>query len=99
MSIKSVCQVAFVAFTIANLCSAQLINQALTYSPPNIENPRQARILQQGPPLAINDPSELAHPSVVANSISESQYSPELLKSHRFYSNPATAAALASESW
>lgn len=95
---KSVFQLVFVVFAVLNVCSAQLYSQPLVYSP-SIGHPRQARVLTQGPPIAVSDPSQLAHPANVENSIAESQLPPELLKSHRFYSNPATAAALARESW
>lgn len=40
-----------------------------------------------------------AHPSVIENSVHESQLPPELSKSNRFYKNPHIASALAKESW
>ncbi|KAM7359144.1 uncharacterized protein ACRADG_003844 [Cochliomyia hominivorax] len=40
-----------------------------------------------------------SHPSVIENSVHESQLPPELSKSNRFYKNPHIAAALAKESW
>uniref|UniRef100_A0A1A9WTI1 Uncharacterized protein n=1 Tax=Glossina brevipalpis TaxID=37001 RepID=A0A1A9WTI1_9MUSC len=42
---------------------------------------------------------QFAHPAVVDNSLRESQLPPELSKSHRFFNNPHTAAALAKDSW
>lgn len=79
-----------------SICSAQqYVNSPLTY----VGNPRHPRVLAQGPPIAVSDPTQLAHPAVVANSIAESQLPPELLKSHRFYSNPQVAAGLARDSW
>lgn len=40
-----------------------------------------------------------AHPAVELNAASESLLPPDLLKSKRFYDNPAIAAGLAKESW
>lgn len=77
--------------------TAQIINQPLVYTLQ--PGARQPRVLQQGPPIAISDPSQLAHPAVVENAIRESQLPPELLKSSRFYNDPRTAAFLAKDSW
>ncbi|XP_055309940.1 uncharacterized protein LOC129573466 [Sitodiplosis mosellana] len=73
----------------------QVINSPLTY----VGDPRHPRVLAQGPPIQISDASQLAHPAVVENSIAESRLPSELLKSHRFYSNPHVAEALARDSW
>lgn len=78
-----------------NICSAQIVNSPLTY----VGDPRYPRVLAQGPPFQISDSSQIAHRSVVENSISEAQLPPELSKSHRFYSNPQVAAGLARDSW
>lgn len=43
--------------------------------------------------------AQYAHPSVVENAQKEAELPPELLKSHRFLSDPRTAAALAKDSW
>ncbi|XP_014354591.1 uncharacterized protein LOC106707703 isoform X1 [Papilio machaon] len=40
-----------------------------------------------------------AHPAVELNAASEALLPPDLLKSNRFYDNPAIAAGLAKESW
>lgn len=80
-----------------SVSTAQLINSPLVYSLQ--AGARQPRVLQQGPPIAISDPSELSHPAVVENAIRESALPPELLKSSRFYSDPRTAAFLAKDSW
>lgn len=81
-----------------NLCAAQFYHRplalALGSSPP-----RQPRVLKQGPPIVISDPSDLSHPAVVENSIRESELPSELLKSSRFYNDPRTAEALARDSW
>lgn len=79
-----------------NVCYAQIVNAPLTYVGSDNHQPRS---LVQGPPIAVSHPSELSHPSVVANSIDESQLPPELLKSHRFLSNPHVAEGLAQASW
>lgn len=84
-----------VLIVVIDVCCAQIVNAPLTY----VGNPRHPRVLQQGPPIAISDPSQLAHPSVIENSIAESQLPPELSKSHRFYSNPHVVAGLARDSW
>lgn len=89
--LKSVC----VLIVVLDICWAQIVNSPLTY----VGDPRHARVLSQGPPFAVSDPSQLAHPAVVENSIAESQLPPELSKSHRFYSNPHIADALARDSW
>lgn len=85
------------------VCDAHVINPALVYRHRIPYQPypggRAARVLQQDPPLAISDASQLAHPAVIANAIQESQLPPELQKSSRFYSDPKTADALAAESW
>lgn len=81
-----------------NLCLAQIgeiINGPISY----VGDPHYPRITQRDPPIAVSDPSHLTHPAVIENSIAESQLPPELLKSHRFYSNPHTAAALTRASW
>lgn len=85
----------FVLIVMFNNSYAQIVNSPLTY----VGNPRHPRVLAQGPPIAVSDPSQLAHPAVVANSIIESQLPPELLKSNRFYSNPHIAERLARDSW
>lgn len=95
MSSSSVIKTIVVLIVVINICSAQIVNAPLTY----VGNPRHPRILSQGPPLAVSDPSQLAHSAVIENSIAESQLPPELLKSNRFYSNPHIAAALARDSW
>lgn len=91
----SVIKSIFVLIVVINICVGQYVNSPLTY----VGNPRHPRVLAQGPPLAVSDPSELAHPAVVANAIAESELPPELSKSHRFYSNPHVAAGLARSSW
>lgn len=80
-----------------NVCTAQIINSPLVYTLQT--GARQPRVLHQGPPIAISDPSQLSHPAVVENAIRESALPPELLKSSRFYSDPRTAAFLAKDSW
>lgn len=84
-----------VLLVMINVCCAQYVNSPLTY----VGNPRHPRVLAQRPPIAVSDPSQLAHPAVVENSIAESRLPPDLLKSHRFYSNPHTAEGLARDSW
>lgn len=79
-----------------NVCCAQIVNAPLTYVGSDI---RQPRVLHQGAPISVSDPSQLSHPAVIANSITESELPPELSKSHRFYSNPYIAEGLARESW
>ncbi|XP_068619788.1 uncharacterized protein [Battus philenor] len=44
-------------------------------------------------------PGVQPHPAVELNAASEALLPPELLKSKRFYDNPAIAAGLAKESW
>lgn len=81
-----------------NVCWAQIgeiVNGPISY----VGDPHYPRITQRGSPIAVTDPDQLAHPAVVANSIAESQLPPELLKSHRFYSNPRIAAGLTRASW
>lgn len=81
-----------------NVCLAQIgeiVNGPISY----VGDPHYPRITQRGSPIAVTDPGQLAHPDVVANSIAESQLPPELLKSHRFYSNPHIAAGLTRASW
>lgn len=95
MSSVSVIKLIFVLILVIDICYCQVVNSPLTY----VGDPRQPRVLAQGPPIAVSDPSQLAHPAVVDNSIAESQLPHELLKSHRFYSNPHVAAALARDSW
>lgn len=95
MSSAAVVKSIFVLIVLVNMCCGQYVNSPLTY----VGNPRHPRVLAQGPPIAISDPSQLAHPAVVANSIAESELPPELSKSHRFYSNPHVAAGLARSSW
>lgn len=95
MSSVSVVKLIFVLILVIEICYCQVVNSPLTY----VGDPRHPRVLAQGPPIAVSDPSQLAHPAVVDNSIAESQLPPELLKSHRFYSNPHVAAALARDSW
>lgn len=90
-TIKSFC----VFIVLIKICCAQIVNSPLTY----VGNPRHPRVLVQGPPIAVSDPSQLSHPAVVENSIAESQLPPDLLKSHRFYSNPQISDALARDSW
>lgn len=57
-----------------------------------------AQILLQQPsiPYVLQQQSAVAHPTVLANSIAESQLPPELLNDQ--YKNPQIAAALAKES-
>lgn len=59
--------------------------------------------LQQPIAYALQQPAPVqqshAHPAVIRNAQAESEWPTELLKSHRFYSNPNTAAALAKSSW
>lgn len=81
---------------VIDTCNCQVVNSPLTYVGGDT---RQPRVLAQGPPIAVSDPSQLAHPAVVENSIAESQLPPELLKSQRFYSNPHVSEALARDSW
>lgn len=95
MSSVSVIKLIFVLILVIDICYCQVVNSPLTY----VGDPRQPRVLAQGPPIAVSDPSQLANPAVVDNSIAESQLPPELLKSHRFYSNPHVAEALARDSW
>lgn len=95
MSSSSVIKTIVVLIVVINICSAQYVNAPLTY----VGDPRQPRVLAQGPPISYSDPSQLAHPGVIENSIAESQLPSELLKSSRFYSNPHVAAALARDSW
>lgn len=88
----------FVLIVTINICLAQLgqiVNGPISY----VGDPRYPRVSHQGPPIAITDSSQLGHPAVIENSILESQYPPELLKSNRFYSNPHIASGLARESW
>lgn len=85
----------FLLIVVIDICYCQIVNSPLTY----VGDPRHARVLSQGPPIAVSNPSQLSHPAVVENAIAESQLAPELLKSHRFYSNPHIAEALARESW
>lgn len=95
MSSSSVIKTIVVLILVISISSAQFVNSPLTY----VGDPRHPRVLSQGPPIAVSDPSQLAHPAVLDNSVAESQLPPELLKSHRFYSNPHVAAALARDSW
>lgn len=95
MSSGSVIKSIFLLIVVIDICYCQVVNSPLTY----VGDPRQPRVLAQGPPIAVSDPSQLAHPAVVENSIAESQLPPDLSKSHRFYSNPHVAEALARESW
>lgn len=78
-----------------DICFGQIVNSPLTY----LGDPRHPRLLAQGPPIAVSNPADLAHPAVVDNTIAESHLPPELSKSARFYSNPHIAAALARDSW
>lgn len=86
----------FLLIVAINVCCAQIVNAPIAYVG---SDQRQPRVIHQGPPLAISDPSQLVHPANVENSIVESQLPPELLKSHRFYSNPHIAEGLARASW
>lgn len=43
--------------------------------------------------------TQYANPSVIENAQKEAELPPELLKSHRFLTNPRVAAALAKDSW
>lgn len=83
--------------TVLSICDAQLFHSApIAYT---LQRERQPRILQQLAPITIHDPSELAHPAVVENSIREAALPLELQRSNRFYSDPKVAAALAKDSW
>lgn len=85
----------FVLIVVIEVGFCQVVNSPLTY----VGDPRHPRVLAQGAPIAVSDPSQLQHPAVVENAIAESQLPPELLKSNRFYSNPHIADALARDSW
>lgn len=95
MSSSSVIKTIIVLMLVISISSAQIVNAPLTY----VGDPRHPRVLSQGPPISVSHPSQLAHPAVIDNSVAESQLPTELLKSHRFYSNPHTADALARDSW
>ncbi|XP_031624097.1 uncharacterized protein LOC116341278 [Contarinia nasturtii] len=95
MSSASIIKSISLLIVVIDICFAQIVNSPLTY----VGDPRQPRVLAQGPPFHVSDTSQIAHPAVVENSIAESQLPPELSKSHRFYSNPQVAAGLANESW
>lgn len=91
------CAATLIALIAFSTCEAQLY-----HSPPlpyALQGERHPRILQQLAPISIHDPSELAHPAVVENSIREAALPPEFQRSNRFYSNPKIAAALAKDSW
>lgn len=86
-----------VVLAVVSICDAQIFHSAPI--PYTFQRERQPRILQQLAPIAIHDPSELAHPAVVENSIREAELPLELQRSNRFYNNPKIAAALAKDSW
>ncbi|KPI98756.1 hypothetical protein RR46_10074 [Papilio xuthus] len=58
--------------------------------------PLQPLGIQYAHPAA---PVVRSHPAVELNAASEALLPPDLLKSNRFYDNPAIAAGLAKESW
>lgn len=97
MAIPSIIKPIVIVLIAINLCAAQLYHQPIAYALQ--QQPRQPRILEQGLPIAISDPSQLVHPAVAENSIRESQLPPELLKSNRFFSDPKTAELLSKDSW
>lgn len=85
----------FVLIAVIEIGFCQVVNSPLSY----VGDPRHPRVLAQGGPISVADPSQLQHPAVVENAIAESQLQPELLKSSRFYNNPQVAEALARDSW
>lgn len=95
LQMSSIMKFITLLIVLIDVCCGQVVNAPLTY----VGDPRHARVVAQGPPIAFSHPAELSHPGVVANSIAESQLPIELQKSHRFYSDPHVADALARDSW